>query len=683
MILLPVYKMNIAGAQNKPFQSIVNSDRYSLRYGYGEYSVNIADCILKTYQQYGTDGVSEKEFDNMIRVLCNGASASALAYRRDPTIITQICTCFPELLNTKNIDHIIKCIQKSTYPQTCINAISKTGYVFTDSQVKKLSSSGYDMLNLLSAMTYQGFMALFDNADFRNTFTQNLDVEYDTSPDIIAAKILSLREIKDKYNIQIQPSFVSEIATKCHLNYMRSTTRAVYNVHIIAEALGMVFEKEEFKKLVSVCNKFYTPGYDIVKLDKIIKYYGSPIDREFIFADFKSDIFKGFLRPTITNYDPVEDIFYIVFNVESVNRSQHIQHMLDNNYLIYDNFLLFLMYIAPEAESSEQYKILREWIRRNGSNIGHYYVENIFTFGNAKSINVLSDYKILPSLDLVQLITQPSTLKELKGSSMFLDDETERYIDKLLDMTPSTHVVTNVNNVNNMNSVTDDTFLTIYESLDQRDKDIAVRLKNRFSILEVSTIVRYRITVTKTMVEIMLSQEQWASVLSLMYISKDYDYLIDMFDIDTIMMANSYHARNWLMNNLYNDSVISFAIPNKIVDLQKHTKSDVKTLMMMPIVHDVHNMRIAIQKVKDDIRLRLITRQLEEQKRRIAEEDTTNHAPADRASTFNVPAVVTISATGPVAGSVVAPVAAHVLNPAIKNPKYADDYQDDSEDYFD
>lgn len=660
----------MALVMNKPFQAIVESNRYNLRYTWGNNQINIADCMLKTQEQYG-DVMSERDFDKMISVLSTGASSSALACRRDPTIITQICTLFPNFLNTKNVDNIIKCITKQSYPQTCIESISKTGYVFTESQVKKLCSLGYMMLNLLDTMSFQEFIGLFNNADFWNTFKQNLDVDYTVSPDIIDAKIKMLKDICDKFKFNIEANFALEMVTKCGYYYNeRSASNSVLNIHIIADKLGMPFTSEYFRKIVENYPRFYTQTEgndstpDYTRTKKIIKYYGDPVNREFILDNLKMgiDVFRGFLNPSLTSYDPMEDIFYIIFKVSNNLRYQYIQHMLDNNYLKYDNFLLFLMYIRTECSESSLYSILKEFIKRNSLNIEQIYIENIFTFGNEKSINLLSDYKILPSIDFVKMSLLCGTLKALRGTSLFLDDETENYIDRAL-------IINNIHNDDDSDnrSIAVEEFVEICDSMNQRDRDIVLRLPIDM-VLNVSTMVRYRITLTKRMVEYMLLYGRWTSLISLMYMSKEYDYIIEMLDIESIMLAPSFHARSWMMENIYNQCPESFAIPNKFFDLQNNVARDVDMLMKQPILNNIIDIKATAQKSKEEVRRRLMIEHLESQAK---EEDSNNH---------DNPLVPAYGPQSPVFAK--KERSAYPMpqnNVDVKVAKYVDDYEDDSD----
>ena len=345
---------------NKPFQTIVDAKRY--QFGYiGNMKININNCILKTKLQYGVDGVSQQDFDKMISVLCTGTH-SVLSMFRDPSIITQICTSYPQYLNEKNVDNIINCLVEICYPQSCIDNISNVGYVFTESQVKKLYALGYMMLNIVKTMTYQEFLALFDHADFWLTFRHDINIDYTINPGIIDSKITMLKDIRDKFKFQIEDNFAHHISEKYNLmrnvdNYV-CYVNIVLNIHIIANSLGMCFTRHYFYRIVENSHRFYMPpnnvGVDYHNIGEIIKYYGDPINRKFILdcvdktMTYGIYIFRGFLTPILSSYDPMEDIFYIMFNVANHQRCQYIQHMLDSNYLKYDDFLMFLMYILSE-----------------------------------------------------------------------------------------------------------------------------------------------------------------------------------------------------------------------------------------------------------------------------------------------------------------------------------------------
>lgn len=126
------------GIMQKPFQQIIDARRYDLVYvRNGPNRINISNIILRTHQQYAT-AVDQRDFTKLISTLCNGAASSVLSHRREPTIILEICRLFPACITTKNVDDIIKCMHVSTYPQNCIEAISKTGHVFTRITKKKI-----------------------------------------------------------------------------------------------------------------------------------------------------------------------------------------------------------------------------------------------------------------------------------------------------------------------------------------------------------------------------------------------------------------------------------------------------------------------------------------------------------------------------------------------------------------
>src|SRR5205823_4262096 len=82
-------------------------------------------------------------------------------------------------------------------------------------------------------------------------------------------------------------------------------------------------------------------------------------------------------------------------------------------------------------------------------------------------------------------------------------------------------------------------FLDIYDSFSDRDKKIALRISID-DLMKTSTIIKYGITITHKMLEYKLLHGKWTAVVSLMHISRDYDYLIEMLDVETIMLAPSY-----------------------------------------------------------------------------------------------------------------------------------------------
>jgi hypothetical protein len=97
----------------------------------------------------------------------------------------------------------------------------------------------------------------------------------------------------------------------------------------------------------------------------------------------------------------------------------------------------------------------------------------------------------------------------------------------------------------------------------------------------------------------------------LLFLDKSYDYIIDLLDIDMIIMAPSYHARIWLLENIYNESCDSLSLDNKFFGLQQHISDDEKELLKLPIVHNIKSYKLEIQKEKDELRRKYMTQLLE------------------------------------------------------------------------
>jgi hypothetical protein len=518
------------------------------------------------------------------------------------------------------VDNIITCLTKPAYTQQCIEAISKTGYVFTEQQVQKLCALGYMMIDVVKSMSYYEFLTLFDNKDFLAIFKANLDINnnyIDINPGkkFIDDKVKQIKDIRDKFKFDIEDDFVFIILTKCFAGYLSNSVsiNIILNIHAIAKELDIAFTSQYFNLIISNYTNFYSePSVTLDKITKFIGYYDNPITREFILDVINKThsllVFKAFMKQSYSSYDPMEDIFYIMYIIHENETqfngkfwSHYLKHMLDNNYLRYDDFLLLLMYNVPEKKESTMSLILKEYLNKNNG-IDNSYITNIYTFGNAASINILVDYKILPSIELIRMNIGYWNLEQIKGSSMFLDDVTEAYIDKLL--------LTNDNDNTEIMTPEISDIIEIYDSLNERDRQIMVRL-HRNSILSLSNIIKYRIKITRKMLESMIFYGAWMSIVSLLFLDKSYDYIIDLLDIDMIIMAPSYHARIWLLENIYNESCDSLSLDNKFFGLQQHISDDEKELLKLPIVHNIKSYKLEIQKEKDELRRKYMTQLLE------------------------------------------------------------------------
>lgn len=606
---------------NKPFQKIIDEPQYILRRTWGDNIIDIKGIIVETHEIYG-NGITKKDFDAMIKKLTIGSQwNSILNSRSDPQIITSICTLYPNFITTKVIDNIIKYLRKDKYPQYCLESIKNTGYVFTTEQLNILSTAGYTILDILNTnVSYADLLTMFNSTDFSLTFKTNLNAKYSNNPALIDSKIQSLKSLCDKYNIIIEPDFINQIIYRLYKYSMISNENELLNLHIIASALGMRFEKQQFGKIVT--------NYSLDKINNetlklIIDYYNdgeSPIDRSFILNNLNHHTFSKFLHPTLTDYDPLEDIFYILFTIKQDEIPIYISHMLDHGYLIYDDFMMFLLYIRGENMLSSSINILEKYVAINcnqikeltlskneivknnrARNLDYRYINQecidlIYTFGNTKSIDFLSNNKIPITEEYLALCTLYGTFTELKKESFFLNDKTKQYIDKIIQSHVCSYTSCKV--------ISDDDFVNMYNSLNKRDKQIAIRLPKN-DIVDVSTIVRYDLSITRKMIEYKLIHDQWREIVSLLHLSKKYDYLIDFLDVETIMIAPCYISRNWFMNNLINNGTKSFAISNKIFDSRPHIDHDVDNLIQSSPIHDIDAM-IESALLKEEITTREI-----------------------------------------------------------------------------
>ena len=113
----------------------------------------------------------------------------------------------------------------------------------------------------------------------------------------------------------------------------------------------------------------------------------------------------------------------------------------------------------------------------------------------------------------------------------------------------------------------------ICESLSKRDRDIFIRLRLVFSIVN---ILYYDITLTKEYIRgFLMYEDHWHDLVRLIHISTKYDYLVDLIDSEIVSSCNSYLGRSWFSNNIVSKKIngesISFAI-EKFSDMGIYNK---------------------------------------------------------------------------------------------------------------
>jgi len=610
----------------KPFDRIHTSPRYVLRSTWGAHKDIITTCLQETYDQYkDTDLITCKHFNTMITDLTKGASLSIITYRREPVIITKLCTLFPDFMNDiKVIDNLIKCMNINTYPQSCITEITKTGYKFTDSQIAYLNKeAGYNIFDIIDTMTYKDLLALFENNTFMNKLLANLYRDYDTPVGraSVNEKITSFREIINQFGIVIDGEFITKFLSSATFGYgssagMINYSYIVLNIHIIAKELGLgILPADDF---VSLCEKHpqFFSIYGVKNLrnimftddesntiinnaHKILKFYDNPVTRNFVLQLMTPDVFLTFVTPRTSNYDPVEDIFFILISerTEWVDAKYVVvKHFLDNGYLIYDRFLMQLISLGltdyDQKNSAypitDHKTILLECMEKGKIIPTLHEINNIFTFCNYATIDALTSIKIIPTKELLSLNLYPNIVKNVVNNSMFIDDDTVEYSELINSYDP-----------HNYNTLSIAQQVKIYESLNERDKQIHIRSGYKF----LSDVIRYRITLTREYVFSTLFCDNWRDIVFLLHLSHKYAYIIDFIDEQMIMMIPNVVGRLWFYNNLIIEGKTSFALPNKFYKIRTNIENDVKILLSKPIVQDIVSLKKQSIQQRENTRL--------------------------------------------------------------------------------
>ena len=598
LIVITHLSHNFIMMQQRPFYEIFSSSRYRLRYGHAYDPLNIAKVIKDTSEQF--DEIPEADFDQMIKTLTVGGASSVIALRRDPNIITSLCTNFPTKINKKHIDKIIKAMKSPSYPKYCIDAITDIGHVLTKTQLKYLISAGYDMMSGMDTMNYDEFIALFDNNEYTNNLRYALSSNYDESPNLLDEKIREMNNLRVKYDIKFDSKFIDTIMTKVYKGLLLDLNSLI-NIHIVAKSLDIFFDKNQLKNILSnytfrdLISYYEEARFDddhkSMLLKRICNYYPcteSTIDRDFI-LDFrdKFTIIKLIVHPSLTNYNPLEDLFYMLVEMGQF-ACEYLNHLLKFKYLNYDDFLLYLLSLGFDNDNAT---IMHEYISKNNIKIHDDYLPFFYMFTNCNMINILLDNKIMPTSENILQCTRFEQLISIQNTDVFLDEKIINYIDMVTNP--------NYNNTEPFLVLSEENFIEIYNSLNKKDREIIIRTPIQ-NVLKLGTIVRYDIRLTKQYLMHMILYGHWRSIIKLLCFTNKYDYLYNMFDIEMILQIPSMIARMWFLNNIYNSStklyVLSipsnyqklFVTPCNIFDTKLNLNIDMANLLKSNLINDVN-----------------------------------------------------------------------------------------------
>lgn len=603
-------------AMLKPFQTIVDSPRYHLRYANWYNSVNITQVIKDTHVQY-MDNISDQDFNNLITALTNGGmTSSPISMRKDPTIIMALCEYFPKQITKKHIDKLIRTMEKRSYPKTCINALSEIIGTFTKSQLKHLISAGYDMMSGMDSMSYDEFTAQFDNMEYMHELRQAIMTNHNDTPHVLDEKIKKMNDMRLMYNIQFDTKFIDTLLVKYNSGFQITLT-ALLNVHIIAKNMGVLFDNNQLKNILktyTICDfvpnnrEYYCDDNSKCMLLKCIcDYYPCTtneitiIDREFILdlCD-KIRIIKILINPLLTNYNPLEDLFYILTET-GADACEFLQHLLKLNYLNYDDFLLYLLSLGYDDTNAT---ILREYINQK-NNFHDNYLSFFYMFSNTGTFEILFDNKMIPTSENILQCTKREQLLYIQNTDIYMNENSIEYIGKIMD-------VNQVESTQQFDLIPEH-FLEIYNSLDKKSREIIARIPIS-RILKFGTIIRYDIKLTKQYLVHLITYGHWRNIVKLLCLTNKYDYLYDLFDIDMIMYIPSVIARMWFLNNIYNSSSKLYILsvpsnyhsltktPCNVFDLKLNLDIDVSILLKENIINNIKIIQDQINDNKQKIR---------------------------------------------------------------------------------
>lgn len=646
----PFNDILVAGLYNLKYYGVGPNN-----YRYNQSDETLENCIYDTYLQYGYN-IDIKDFKTMIAKLTSGGTRSVLACKSRPGIINVLCKYYPILMNNKKmIDNFIKCMNPQQYPQYCIDYISNTGYKFTKSQISTLNAIGYIMMDHADNLSYEEFLSQYDNINYIKSVEDFIDTDIDylfkDNTDDISGNILnimselntkntsntnaiiSLRKYIDnakeqlkKFKLEIDEKFIIKLAEKvCTYNGGKQNyTKRMYNIHIIAYVLGYrKYSADTLQLLINKHECFYliserylrsenqaehNTEYDrtlLIEVKKqkkqinhIVKFYNNPLTRDFILdCVHKRGFVIAFINNINTSYDPVEDIFYILTRTcdrtsYRYDRTLLIKHLLNEGYLIYDEFLLLLIsfglvdgnlmlhfdkQMLQSIECKYYENFLINCVKNENVSLTKKLIKNIFTFCSSAYILSLAELKIITSLNLIKNNISYRDIKTIVNESIFIDDKTYEYYDKL-----SFYDTTAFENNYKNESMTKRLLLEGYKSLSDRDKNILIRINCDENLL--SNIIRYRMKLTKEFV-LYLAIAQWRIVVFLLHLSKNYNYIIKFIDDYMITLIPSYIGRSWFYNNFIENQNTTFALKNVFFDkFNRYSDSDYNELLKKPVL---------------------------------------------------------------------------------------------------
>jgi hypothetical protein len=575
---------------NGPFEAILRADRYHLGRTWGS-TIDITGTIRNTYLDYG-DGVLQSYFDRMMTKITQGGKYSPFIAKKVYHDIDDVCRMFSKKMNTVNVDKIIKCTDKNKrIGQSCFDTLFKYGYKFTKAQLKKLNGYGYLTLTYMESekIGYEYLLELIGNPDFIKHLVDQTEIVGNPLIDpLIDQLIETLKKLIGKNNITLKSDFLSTLmkSMETYGNGDGCLLNRCINCHYVADKLGCPFSQDVLESVVKSCTKLKTnDAYDYEKIKILMKYYDTSfINREYILSQVDlPSVFTFLLNPCFTDYNPTDDIFFIL-----LSSSEYIEHLLKYGYLKYDLFLMFLISLGfGKGNDTENLNMCLDLIGVTSMN---ELIGNFYTFADHAILELLETHKFIQSVENLKLCTKIKQLTGILETSVFLDSECVDLIDDVVKKQNNKHYFAM--------DLSHTDFVKIYESMGSDDRKIIERLCYE-QIMDLGFLVRYNVRLTRPLVESIVCRGMWDQIIRLMHLSDRYDYLMDMMDWEMIVQIDEYIGRKWIMRNIIESRKESFAFQNKFINSMANVKEDRATLLKKPIINQIDVIKESIRNESD------------------------------------------------------------------------------------
>jgi len=527
---------------------------------------DLIECLNKTAIDHELN-ITYSDVDFMICCLTKGNTNSALSNKSDEKndLYALICKKYSKFINPKIVDKMLKCMSQYKKPNNdWIEILQKNGYIFTKSQLKTLYELGYIILNGIKSMNLDDLKSLMKIDGFFGEIRDSLN---SNNIDNVIAK---LSPLIIQFKIQIDCEFLLYLIGYTQISSI--TLDYLLNCHNVQNILWDLINKDQKEfcadqdqdqmkfstnnlndvfKNVS-CIKYDSPD-SIQKVKSILSFYSinnAHLTRG-IFLNNDLHFFELIAHPSLTDYNPINDIYYWI-NRWGEPSYELIEQLIMKKYIKYDQFLMNLYSLGFGGGGSIDLNKLSDM----GIQPTQKQIDRMFRLGI--DIESLLENRFVPTSEQLHTIMSPCAMEIINSS----------YYCSSLSLKLKNQMDHERNIFKAINSKYDS--LEVFLSLSKRDQYIFERLSTN-DWTNISTILLYDIHLTKSLLILMMYDDMWESIVKLIHISTKYDYVIDLIDNKVVECCSSYTARVWLRKNILepksnkllnpSDEPLSFADP--------------------------------------------------------------------------------------------------------------------------